>query len=105
MDSSEVPAYPTTPGLPSELEDSFPTNQCESSIISLLSACFPTDKFQVMSWEQYFEKNKGRPVRSLYLQAIELVSASESEELTAIDIGCGAAPMIQYYLECVLEKR
>lgn len=43
-----------------------------------------------MSWEQYFEKNKGRPVRSLYAQAIELISASESVELTAIDIGCGA---------------
>lgn len=43
-----------------------------------------------MSWEQYFAKNNGRPVRPLYAQAIELVSASESALLTAVDMGCGA---------------
>ncbi len=43
-----------------------------------------------MSWEQYFEKNKGRAVRPLYAKAIELVSLGQSGASTAIDLGCGA---------------
>lgn len=43
-----------------------------------------------MSWEQYFEKNKGRPVRPLYSKAIELLSAADSFHSTAVDLGCGA---------------
>ena len=43
-----------------------------------------------MSWEQYFEKNKGRAVRPLYAKAIDLASMGQSGEFTAIDLGCGA---------------
>ena len=43
-----------------------------------------------MSWERYFEKHKGRPLRSLYAKATEFIPAVESNPLTAIDLGCGA---------------
>ena len=43
-----------------------------------------------MSWEQYFEKNKGRTVRPLYSKAIALVSDIKVGHRTAIDLGCGA---------------
>lgn len=43
-----------------------------------------------MSWEKYFEKCKGRPVRPLYAKAIELVPDFKSGHRTAVDLGCGA---------------
>lgn len=55
-----------------------------------MSSSSPSDKFEDMAWEQYFEKNKGQPVRPLDAQAMDYVSHSDSKKLTAIDIGCGA---------------
>jgi tellurite methyltransferase len=43
-----------------------------------------------MSWAQYFEKNKGRPLRPFYIKAIEYAKVFESTHPTAIDFGCGA---------------
>lgn len=43
-----------------------------------------------MSWEQYFEKNSGRPVRHLYAKAIEFLTVDEVGRSTAVDLGCGA---------------
>lgn len=39
-----------------------------------------------MSWENYYEKNKGRPLRTLYCQAIQFLSPSAKR---AVDLGCG----------------
>ena len=61
-----------------------------SRLLPRLSAKVSGDRCLAMSWEQYFEKNKGRPVRSLYAKAIELVPVFESGHPTAVDLGCGA---------------
>lgn len=42
-----------------------------------------------MSWQNYFDKNKGRPVRPLYLKALEQAAFAEDSKI-AIDLGCGA---------------
>lgn len=39
-----------------------------------------------MSWEKYYEKNKGRPLRVLYAQAIQFLRPSAKR---AVDLGCG----------------
>ncbi len=41
----------------------------------------------ILSWEKYYEKNKGRPVRTLYSDAIKLLPPSSTK---ALDAGCGA---------------
>ena len=51
-----------------------------------------------MSWKQYFEKNKGRAVRKLFVQAVSLTCELVSGELTAIDLGCGAGIEAFYLL-------
>jgi tellurite methyltransferase len=50
-------------------------------------------KAHATTWEQYFETNKGRPVRKLYAQAIKHVVVNQTSTPgsdMAIDIGCGA---------------
>lgn len=39
-----------------------------------------------MSWKKYYEKNKGRPLRSLYVQAVRYLDSSAQR---AADLGCG----------------
>lgn len=39
-----------------------------------------------MSWEEYYEKSKGRPVRGLYARAIKFIDPSAK---CAVDLGCG----------------
>ena len=39
-----------------------------------------------MSWEKYYEKSQGRPVRSLYARAIKHIDPSAK---CAVDLGCG----------------
>ena len=39
-----------------------------------------------MSWDKYYEKNKGRPLRALYSQAILFLRPSANR---AMDLGCG----------------
>jgi SAM-dependent methyltransferase len=43
-----------------------------------------------MSWDLYFQKNKGRSVRPLYAKAVEIASKPQTEKSVAIDFGCGA---------------
>ncbi len=45
-----------------------------------------------MSWQRYFEKNKGRPVRPIYSKALDFVSSNTSlgNVKVALDLGCGA---------------
>lgn len=43
-----------------------------------------------MSWDQYFQKNKGRSVRPLYVKAMGHLSDFQSDQSVAVDLGCGA---------------
>lgn len=43
-----------------------------------------------MSWEQYFQKNKGRAVRPLYAKAVKYLSNFQPKNSFAVDLGCGA---------------
>lgn len=49
-----------------------------------------------MSWDQYYEKNLGRSLRPLYLQAIQFVPSSAKQ---AADLGCGIGTEVQDMLK------
>lgn len=49
-----------------------------------------------MSWEMYYEKNKGRPLRSLFVQAIQFVNPSATH---AVDLGCGVGTEVADLLQ------
>ena len=40
-----------------------------------------------MSWEEYYEKTKNRPLRTLYSTAITFLNSTHQ---TAMDLGCGS---------------
>lgn len=49
-----------------------------------------------MNWNDYFEKNRGRPLRPLFLRALETLAATKiakahgANEIMAVELGCGA---------------
>lgn len=50
----------------------------------------------VLSWEMYYEKNRGRPLRPLFVQAIQFVDSSASR---AVDLGCGVGTEVADLLQ------
>lgn len=49
-----------------------------------------------LSWEMYYEKNKGRPLRPLFLKALQYITPSANR---AVDLGCGVGTEVSDLLQ------
>jgi SAM-dependent methyltransferase len=51
-----------------------------------------------MTWQEYIEKSKARPLRPLFVKSTEFLQTLQSSQKVAVDLGCGSGEETQELL-------